>query len=68
MNLLELYVVRTTHLGADKASEYYFDDFRKASEYLQNECDNGEIELVRVFGKYSNYTDGCTYNELTCGW
>lgn len=62
----KLYKVRTTFLGADKYSEFYFDTMEKAQNFLQKQ-NNGEIVKVIAFGDGLNYSDECTFNELTFG-
>ena len=60
----DFYLVRTTFLGSDSPSEFYFDTEEKAKKYLADQT-NGEIEKVSVDCEKFNYSDGCTYNELT---
>lgn len=63
----KLYRLRTTFLGADSATELYFDTLEKAQKELES-CVNGEIDLVTFEADYKlNYCDGCTYNDLTYG-
>ena len=62
----ELYKVTTTFLGADRPSDFYFDNADKAETFLAKQI-NGEITKVRVTAEYLNYSDGCTYNDLVYG-
>ena len=64
----ELYRVETTFLGADAPSKFYFDESIKAEKFLKEECQNGGIEKVGIISDYRlNYSDGCTWNDLTWG-
>ena len=63
---MNLYRVSTTFLGADSASQFYFDTEGKANKFLSN-CDNGEIDKVRVTNDYLNYSDECTFADLVFG-
>jgi len=58
------YLARTTFLGADGPSEFYFDTSEKAKKYISQQA-NGEVEEVTVECEKLNYFDGCTYNDLT---
>lgn len=60
-----LYTVTTTFPGADGASRFFYNAEEKARDYLRT-CDNGEINAVSVSDN-ANYSDGCTYNDLTMG-
>ena len=61
-----LYTVTTTYFGADKPTTLYFDAEEKAIAELKT-LENGEVESVTASGDYINYSDGCTYNDLTMG-
>lgn len=62
-----LYRVRTTHIGADAPSEYYFDTLAGAELNLRH-LGNGEIHKVTIESDYPlNYSAGCTMNDLTYG-
>lgn len=63
---MTLYKVETTFLGADGPSYFYFDSEQKAKAYLAS-CNNGDWNVVKVRGDEPNYSDGCTYNDLTMG-
>lgn len=63
-----LYRVRTTHLGADAPSEYFFDTLAGAEMNLHH-LSNGEVEKVTLESNYPlNYTAGCTMDDLTYGF
>lgn len=63
-----LYRVRTTHLGADAPSEYYFDTLAGAEMDLHH-LSNGEVEKVTIDSNYPlNYSSGCTMDDLTYGF
>ncbi len=63
-----LYRVETTFKGADKKSKLYFDNRKKAQDYLYDFCENGCVEIVEIESNYDlNYSDGCTMNDLTYG-
>ncbi len=62
-----LYRVRTTFIGADAPSEFYFDNIKSAENYLSTLV-NGEIEAVTIKADYPlNYSQGCTLADLTYG-
>lgn len=62
-----LYRVRTTHIGADAPSEYYFDTLAGAELNLMH-LGNGEAHKVTIESDYPlNYSAGCTMNDLTYG-
>lgn len=60
---MKAYMVRTTFLGADSPSEFYFSNQNKAKCYL--ECrENGEIELVEIDGISELPKEGCTWSDI----
>lgn len=64
----KLYRVETTFAGADAPSKLYFDNRKKAQDYLYDICENGCVEIVSIESDYPlNYSDGCTMNDLTYG-
>ena len=64
----KLYRVETTFAGADAPSKLYFDNRKKAQDYLYDFCSNGCVEIVNIESGYPlNYSDGCTMNDLTFG-
>ena len=63
-----LYRVKTTWLGADSASEYYFDTKAAAENNLRH-LGNGEVDKVTIESDYPlNYSAGCTMDDLTYGY
>lgn len=64
---MKLYKVYTTFKGANGPSHFYYDTEEKAQKFLNNQ-ENGEIKPVEVIADYElNYSDGCTFNDLTFG-
>ena len=64
---MTLYRVRTTWIGADSPSEYYFDTKAGAEMNLMH-LSNGEIDKVEVASDYPlNYHHGCTMCDMTYG-
>lgn len=64
----KLYRVETTFVGADKKSKLYFDNRKKAQDFLYDFCTNGCVEIVEIESSHDlNYSDGCTMNDLTYG-
>lgn len=63
-----LYRLRTSFLGADAPTEYYFDTLAGAEMNLHH-LSNGEIEKVVFDSNYPlNYSSGCTFADLTYGF
>lgn len=65
----ELFRVTTIFGGADQTSKFYFDTEEKARFFLSNDGNNiGEIDsLIISSDSPLNYSDGCTWNDLTYG-
>lgn len=62
-----LWRVRTTFLGADRPSEFYFDTQAGAEMNLAH-LDNGNVEKVSITSDYPlEYSTGCTLDDLTHG-
>lgn len=62
-----LYRVRTTWLGADAPTEYYFETKAAAESNLRH-LGNGEVEKVEITSDYPlNYRSGATLADLTYG-
>lgn len=63
-----LFRLKTTHLGADAPTEYYFDTLAGAEMNLHH-LSNGNIDKVVIDSNYPlNYSDGCTMADLTYGF
>ena len=63
-----LFRLKTTHLGADAPTEYYFDTLAGAEMNLHH-LSNGNIDKVVIDSNYPlNYSAGCTMNDLTYGF
>lgn len=60
---IETFRVRTTFIGADGPSEFYYSTEEKAQEYLDS-CQNGEIEIVTVVGMDALPGEGCTWDDI----
>ena len=64
MHVTKMYVVRTTFLGADNYSEFYFLDLDAAIEFLGT-CLNGSVEEEYVFGAEPHELwNGMTWDEI----
>ena len=64
---MTLYKTITTYQGADGPSYSYFDTEERAQNFISS-LDNGEVVKVEITADYKlNYSDGCTFNDLTFG-
>ena len=62
-----LYKLKTTFFGADGPIQFYFAD-KELAEHEMEGLPNGEIEEVEITSVSPlNYSDGCTFAELTRG-